>query len=120
MRALFRSDSKLRWCQQSQRVTRETPSASIVFHPVSSQIGQGTDDGNRSGGSERTRPPLTVEVRSPYFELLAFGLSASCGGAGAGGLRRTRSVGGDFPSAGPRRCSQASMPRGRRRLAEAL
>src|SRR6266850_2881416 len=101
--------------QQSQRVTRETSSTSIVFHPVSSQIGQATADGNRSGGSERTRPPLTIKVRSPYFEVLTFGLSASCGG-GAGGLRRTRSVGDDFTSAVPRRCSQSSMPRASSRL----
>src|SRR5258705_3539863 len=98
MRALFRSDSKLRWCQQSQRVTRETPSTSIVFHPVSSQIGQGTADGNRSGGSERTRPPLTIKVRSPYFEVLTFGLSASCRGR-ARRLRRTRSRGDELTRA---------------------
>jgi hypothetical protein len=31
---------------QSQRVTRVTPSTSIDFQPVSSQIGQGTSHGN--------------------------------------------------------------------------
>jgi hypothetical protein len=39
--AISRADCVSR--TQSHRITRETPSVSIVFHPVSSQIGQGTN-----------------------------------------------------------------------------
>jgi hypothetical protein len=39
--------------QQSQRVTRRTPSISIAFHPVPSQIAQVTNEMyHRSGGRD--------------------------------------------------------------------
>jgi hypothetical protein len=47
MRASFRFCAAAFCCTQSQRVTRATPSTSIVFHPVSSQIAHaGTPDPN--------------------------------------------------------------------------
>jgi hypothetical protein len=42
--AISRADCVSR--TQSQRITRETPSVSIVFHPVSSHRGQGTRNRN--------------------------------------------------------------------------
>jgi len=52
-----------------------------------------------------------VELPLTQLFVFRFGLSASASAVSAGGECRTRSVGADFTSAVPRRCSQSSMPR---------
>ena len=57
-------------------------------------------------------PAAVVELPLTQLFVFRFGLSASASTVSAGGGEcRTRSVGADFTSAVPRRCSQSSMPR---------
>src|SRR6476620_11361359 len=86
---------------QSQRATRETPSTSIVFHPVSSQTSH-----------EATTHRSTYDVALVLSDL-SFALSAS---VGDWVVCLTRSVGADLTSAVLSRCSQSSIPRASSRL----
>src|SRR4051812_31510391 len=65
------SDSR----RQSQRVTRDTPSDSIVFHPVSSQSGQATRDPSTDFNYVNLLQPFPTYLLSTFhFRLFTFSI----------------------------------------------